>query len=76
MRGTTTPYATIHLPEGSLDAERKAELVARVTDAIVDAERTERVRPFVHVVVDETSRDGFGLGGTPIDVTVAKSGLA
>lgn len=67
------PYATIHVPAGSLDAERKSELIARVTDAIVDAERTERVRPYVYVVIDETARDGFGLGGTPIDETLARA---
>jgi 4-oxalocrotonate tautomerase family enzyme len=67
------PYATIHVPNGSLDAEQKSELIAKVTDAIVEAERTELIRPYVYVVIDETSRDGFGLGGTPIDVTLAKA---
>lgn len=67
------PYATIHVPADSLDAERKSELIARVTDAIVDAEQTELIRPYVYVVIDETARDGFGLGGTPIDVTVARA---
>ncbi|GAA4383966.1 tautomerase family protein [Agromyces bauzanensis] len=67
------PYATIHVPADSLDAERKAELIARVTDAIVEAERTERVRPYVYVVIDETNRDGYGLGGTPIDITLERA---
>lgn len=67
------PYATIHVPADSLDAERKAELIGHVTDAIVRAERTELIRPYIYVVIDETSRDGFGLGGTPIDVTLARA---
>nr|WP_274636413.1 tautomerase family protein [Microbacterium bovistercoris] len=67
------PYATIHVPAGSLDAERKSALIAQVTDAIVEAEQTERIRPYIYVVIDETARDGFGLGGTPIDVTLARA---
>jgi len=67
------PYATIHLPADSLGPEQKSQLIARVTDAIVEAEQTERIRPYVYVVIDETARDGFGLGGTPIDVTLARA---
>ena len=66
------PVVTVQLPAGSLQPEQKTELIARITDAIVEVEQAELIRPFVYVVIDETSRDGYGLGGTPIDVTLAR----
>ena len=67
------PVVTVQLPAGSLQPEQKTELIARITDAIVEVEHAEVIRPFVYVVIDETSRDGYGLGGTPIDVTLTRA---
>ena len=67
------PVVTVQLPAGSLKPEQKTELIARITDTIVEVEQAEAIRPFVYVVIDETSRDGYGLGGTPIDVTLTRA---
>lgn len=67
------PVITVQVPTGSLDASQKSELIARLTDVLVDVEKAEPIRPFVYVVIDETARDGYGLGGVPIDVVLAKT---
>ncbi len=66
------PVVSVHVPAGSLDGAQKSDLIARITDAVVDVERAEYVRPFVYVIINETSRDGYGLGGQPVDETLAK----
>ncbi|MGA1829028.1 tautomerase family protein [Microbacterium sp.] len=67
------PIVTVQLPAGSLDPEQKTDLIARITDTLVDVEKAEQIRPFVYVIIDETSRDGYGLGGVPVDVALAKA---
>ncbi|WP_250287214.1 MULTISPECIES: tautomerase family protein [unclassified Frankia] len=67
------PVVTVQIPAGSLDPVQKSELIARITDAVVEVEKAEAIRPYVYVIVDETSRDGYGLAGTPVDVTLAKA---
>jgi 4-oxalocrotonate tautomerase family enzyme len=66
------PVVSVQIPSGSLDSTQKSELIARITDVVVEVEKAEFVRPFVYVIVTETSRDGYGLGGDPVDVTLAK----
>ena len=67
------PVVTVQIPTGALNADRKSQLIARITDAVVEAEGIEQIRPYVYVVVSETSRDGYGLAGYPVDVTLAKA---
>lgn len=67
------PVVSLQVPAGSLRPEQKADLISRFTDAIVEVEKAEFIRPFVYVIIDETARDGYGLGGNPVDVTLAKA---
>ncbi|MFZ2964285.1 MAG: tautomerase family protein [Rhodoglobus sp.] len=67
------PVVTVQLPGGSLNPEQRSDLIARITDTVVEVQKAELIRPFVYVIIDETSRDGYGLGGVPVDVALAKA---
>lgn len=67
------PVITVNVPAGSLDAAQKSELIARITDTLVEVEKAEQIRPYVYVLVNEIGRDGYGLAGDPVDVTLAKA---
>ncbi len=67
------PVVNVHLPAGALDSDQKSELISRITDSLVEVEKSEAIRPFVYVILDETSRDGYGLGGKPVSVSLAKA---
>jgi 4-oxalocrotonate tautomerase len=58
------PLVQINVPEGSLDAARKAEMIAKVTDAVIEVEGSEAVRPYTWVHVNEVPDGGWGMGGT------------
>ena len=57
------PLVQVHVPAGSLDAERKQVMVAKVTDAVVEAEGTEAVRPYTWVHILEVPDGGWGMAG-------------
>lgn len=39
------PVVDVSIPEGTFSPEQKQELVARITDALVDVEQVPEVRP-------------------------------
>ena len=59
------PIVQIHLLEGRTP-ERKAELIAAVTEACCPAcgSRPEAVR----IILEEMKRENFGKGGKPFDL--------
>lgn len=70
------PVVTVQVPAGALDAMQKANMIAKVTDAVVEAEGLPAVRPSVHVLIEEVPEGGYGIGGRPLDVARAKAALA
>ena len=54
------PYVNVKVLEPLTD-EQRADLVARTTDAIVQA--LERPAEYVYVVIDEISPERWGIGG-------------
>lgn len=54
------PFVTIQMWEGR-SPEDKAAIIEKVTDALVDAMGVER--RYVQVVLDEYSKDNWGIGG-------------
>ncbi len=67
------PFANIKVPEGTLNAEQKEEIIHRTTNMFVH-HFGEDVRPYTMVIVDETVDGGWGRADET--VTLAKMGLA
>jgi 4-oxalocrotonate tautomerase len=57
------PIVHIHMVQGRT-AERKEELIKKVTDAIVEALQIPKER--VHIVLHEVPRENIGQGGIPL----------
>jgi len=68
----TVPFANIKVPEGTLSAEQKEEIVHRTTSMLADY-YGEGVRPYVMVLVDEVADGGWGRADEV--VTLAKMGM-
>jgi 4-oxalocrotonate tautomerase len=58
------PLVQISVPAGSLTAEQKRDLVAGITDVVVEVEGIPAIRPAVLVHVNEVVDGGWGTGGT------------
>ncbi|WP_020651456.1 tautomerase family protein [Massilia niastensis] len=57
------PLVQISIPAGSLDDAKKADMIKRVTDAVVEAEGFPAVRAFTWVHINEVPDGGWGMGG-------------
>jgi 4-oxalocrotonate tautomerase len=57
------PIVQISMIQGRT-AEKKEELIKKVTDAIVDALRIPKDR--VRIILNEVSKENLGYGGVPL----------
>ncbi|KRQ23270.1 hypothetical protein BKG80_07170 [Mycobacteroides chelonae] len=57
------PVVNISVPAGVLSLEQKQQLVARITDVVVEVEGIPQIRPAVHVLINEVADGGWGTGG-------------
>jgi 4-oxalocrotonate tautomerase len=57
------PVVQISVPEGTLTTEQKQQIVARITDVMIEVEGFPQLRPSVHVLVTEVADGGYGVGG-------------
>lgn len=57
------PLVQISVPAGSLTTEQKATMIAKVTDACVEAEGIPAARAHTWVHVVEVGEGGWGVGG-------------
>jgi 4-oxalocrotonate tautomerase len=69
------PLVQISVPAGSLDEQHKRHMVARVTDAVVEAEGTEAVRPFTWVHILEVADAGWGMAGRVLTLSQMQASL-
>jgi 4-oxalocrotonate tautomerase len=69
----TMPVVSVRVPEGALDPEQKQDLVSRITDAVVEVERAEKVRPYVVVTIDEVADGGWGQGGRALTLETIRA---
>lgn len=58
------PLIQIFVPTGSLSIEKRKLMVAKVTDAVVEAEGIPSIRAFTNVLIVETAEGGWGISGT------------
>jgi 4-oxalocrotonate tautomerase len=59
------PLITVKLIEGVFDAAQKRELIAKLTDAVVEIEG-EGLRPVTWVVIEEVASGEWGIGGAGV----------
>jgi 4-oxalocrotonate tautomerase len=57
------PLVQISVPAGSLTPEQKTELVAKITDVMVEVERIPAVRQGTWVHINEVPDGGWGRAG-------------
>lgn len=57
------PLIQISVPAGSLTAEQKQEMIAKITDVVVEVERIPAVRAGTWVHISEVPEGGWGMGG-------------
>ena len=70
------PVVTIQVPLGSLDAAKKATMIAKVTDAVVEAEGIPAVRGGTLVLIEEIPDGGWGRAGHALTLEQMKAALA
>ena len=70
------PMIQISIPAGSLSAEKKAEMIRKVTDAAVEAEGIPGVRAHTWVHITEVPDGGWGMGGTAVTLAMMQGALA
>jgi 4-oxalocrotonate tautomerase len=57
------PVVNLQIPEGSYTPEMKRQIVAKITDAVIDVEGIPELRPHVTVLITEITDGGWGTGG-------------
>lgn len=70
------PLVQISVPAGSLSAEKKAAMIAKVTDACVEAEGIPAVRQFTWVHINEVPDGGWGMAGHALTLEQLSASLA
>lgn len=70
------PLVQISIPANSLSDEQKATMVAKVTDACVEAEGIPAVRQFTWVHINEVPDGRWGMGGRALTLEQMKASLA
>jgi len=64
------PYILIQVTRDGVDAPRKAELIRRATQMVVDVLDKDPATTFV--VIEEVDADGWGVGGRPVSAMRAE----
>ena len=59
------PLVNVKLVEGVFSAEQKADMIARLTETMVEIEG-EALRPVTWVVVEEVRSGDWGIGGNAL----------
>jgi 4-oxalocrotonate tautomerase len=70
------PVVTLQVPEGVYTAEMKREIVAKITDAVIEVEGVPQLRPHVTVLVTEVTDGGWGTGGRALTLEQMKQQFA
>ncbi len=66
------PFVNVKVIEGVFSTAQKQDIVARVTDAMVEIEG-ENMRPVTWVVVEEVASGDWGVGGHPLHTDDVKA---
>ena len=66
------PLVQVKVIKGVFDAEKKQEIISRVTDAMVAVEG-ESLRAVTWVTVEEVESGDWGIGGNPLTTSDVKA---
>ena len=66
------PLITVKIIEGVFSAEQKAEIVHKLTDAMVTIEG-EAMRPVTWAIVEEVRSGDWGIAGKPLSTAAVKA---
>lgn len=73
------PFINIKLLKGTLSAEKKKEMISRVTEIVAEIEARphpkERLQPHTWCVIEEVDFENWGLGGNPVTPEIFKAVL-
>jgi 4-oxalocrotonate tautomerase len=69
------PLVQISVPAGSLTPDQKQQLVARITDVVVDVEGIPAVRQGTWVHINEVPDGGWGVAGKASTLAEIKARL-
>jgi 4-oxalocrotonate tautomerase len=61
------PFTTVKVIEGAFSKEQKAQLIEKITEAIIEVEG-EGMRHFTWVVIEEVKQGDWGIGGKPVSL--------
>ena len=70
------PLVRISVPAGSLDDDKKTLMIAKVTDAVVEAEGFPGARQFTWALIDEVPDGGWGMAGRTVTLAQIQASLA
>ena len=65
LKGAIMPYVNIKVTREGVTPEQKAELIAGVTDLLVQVLNKSPATTFV--VIDEVALEDWGVGGLPVE---------
>ena len=66
------PLVTVKGIEGVFSSEQKAEIISKITDAMVSVEG-EKMRAVTWVIFEEVKSGDWGIGGEPITIDKVRS---
>ncbi|MET3677785.1 MULTISPECIES: 4-oxalocrotonate tautomerase family protein [unclassified Pseudomonas] len=66
------PLVTVKGIEGVFSSEQKAEIISKITDAMVSVEG-EKMRAVTWVIFEEVKSGDWGIGGEPITTERVRS---
>jgi 4-oxalocrotonate tautomerase len=69
------PVVTVQVPAGSLTAAKKALMIEKVTDAVVEAEGLPAIRKGTYVLISEVPDGGWGMGGKARTLAAMRTAL-
>ncbi|GAA2281949.1 4-oxalocrotonate tautomerase family protein [Nonomuraea roseoviolacea subsp. roseoviolacea] len=69
------PLVSVKVIEGVFSDAQKAEMVEKLTDAMVEIEG-ENMRPLTLVIVEEVKSGDWGVGGKPMTTEDVKAAAA
>jgi 4-oxalocrotonate tautomerase len=69
------PLVQISVPAGSLTAEQKSELVARITDVCVEVEGIPAIRQATWIHINEVPDGGWGSAGKTFTIAEMRARL-
>jgi 4-oxalocrotonate tautomerase len=70
------PLVQISIPAGSLSAAKKADMIAKVTNAVVEAEGVPAARGFTWVHINEVPDGGWGMSGNAVTLAQMQAALS